>query len=153
MKRLLLIICLLPVLAFGQFSGAKKLLLQQGEYCEYGNLANYTTELLMVVHYQSTACGIPFTEVTSLATAKQVLDYLRSCTLTEAYGSVRGFCITASVGNTVLNYQTIESQNTAICELFPISDFWGFANITNFPLNSVPIYHIENGVITYIEYY
>ena len=42
MKKLLLIICLLPVLAYGQFSGAKKLLLQQGEYCEYGNLADYS---------------------------------------------------------------------------------------------------------------
>lgn len=37
MKKLLLIICLLPVLAYGQFSGAKKLLLSQG-----GNIGNST---------------------------------------------------------------------------------------------------------------
>lgn len=157
MKKLLLIICLLPVLAFGQFSGAKKLLLQQGEYCEYGNLNDYTTLLDLVYYYNSSDCSIPLTYITSLTTAKQALDILRSCTGASALGLKTGFCKSFSISNKVLDYYTEDQgegyQYFPKCELAPISDYWGFDYMGNFPLGQVPILHIENGVITYIEYY
>ena len=121
--------------------------------CQYGNLAEYTTKLQMVVQYQSTSCGIPLTNINSLISAKQALDNIRSCELVEAYGSNIVYCITATIGSVVLAYQIVEGQIVPACELFPIADFWGFEGYPNFSVGTTPIFHIVNGIITYIEYY
>lgn len=69
----------MPVLAFGQFSGAKKLLLQQGEYCQHGNLNDYTTELFVTDMFENSNCTFTQLRTTSLSEVKQNLDNLRNC--------------------------------------------------------------------------
>lgn len=65
MKRLLLIICLLPVMTFGQFSGVKKLLLQQG-----GNIGS---SILTVSAIETTD---PTSSVSKFITVKDNSDYI-----------------------------------------------------------------------------
>ena len=67
MKKLLLIICLLPVLAFGQFSGAKKLLLSQG-----GNIGS---SILTVSAIETTA---PISSVSKTIRANDNSSYIIS---------------------------------------------------------------------------
>lgn len=153
MKRLLLIICLCPILAFGQFSGAKKLLLQQGVVeCQY-NLSSYVAYSYFNYDYQSSVCSIPLTTINSLTSARQALDAIRSCGSTNCTrGFHLGFFISLNVGNTILS-GSFEDVIHPICELLPVGDFWGFVTVSNFTVGQVPIVHIENGVITYKELY
>lgn len=149
MKRLLLIICLLPVLAFGQFSGAKKLLLQQGE-CGY-NLSEYITQVPFAYAYSNTACSISLTYVTDLTTIRQGIDLLRTCN----NGGFNGFLVYAGyVKSRTLNFTVLRSNSEytyPLCELFPVSNFWGFEY--NRIIGQSNIFHIENGIMTYIENY
>ena len=120
--------------------------------CQYGNLAEYTTQIKVVVNYQSTACGISPIYVESLATARQALDSLRSCDLTAAWSSVFGFVKVLQINSKVLGYEFIDNNRIPICYLFT-PDTWGFVGEFDFPIGATPIVHIENGIITYIEYY
>lgn len=153
MKRLLLIICLLPVLAFGQFSGAKKLLLQQE--CQY-DLSSYPAYTYFNYYYESSVCSIPPTTINSLISAKQALDNIRNC---GPLNCTRGFHLgyfnsypPLTVGKTII-MGSFENGIHPICESFPSGDFWGFATVSNFDVGTVPIVHIENGIITYLERY
>jgi len=150
MKKLLLIICLLPVLAFGQFSGAKKLLLQQGEYCKYGNLANYTN--YGATWYTSGFGNCNEVTITDLITARVFLDRKRTCTVaTGGYGP--SWYYTLSIGSYILNGS---SQPTICDDVFQYQDRWTVLTPdgdTFTPIGSIPIIRLENGVITYIEYY
>ena len=120
--------------------------------CQYGNLAEYATQIKVVVNYQSTACEISPIYVVSLATARQALDSLRSCTLTAGWSSVFGFVKSLQINSKVLGYEFISGNKTPICTLFT-PDEWGFVGEFDFPVGATPIVHIENGIITYIEYY
>lgn len=150
MKKLLLIICLLPVLAFGQFSGAKKLLLQQGEYCQYGNLANYTNYTLTWI--SSTFGNCSDVTITDLATAKQLIDNKRNCTIGGGT-AFPSWYYTLNIGSYILHalYQPTVCDGSLADQ-----DGWTVLapNSSSFtPIGSIPIIRLENGVITYIEYY
>jgi hypothetical protein len=151
MKRLLLIICLLPVLAYGQFSGAKKLLLQQGEYCEYGNLNEFTYEAggFCYNFYFSNCPGIA--RLTSLNDCHYVLDsYRDGCTYSQGSSGSVGFTDSLAVGHYVLN----RIGGTVVCDLrlFNVDTEW-FISTPMGAVGNVVIMRIINSVITYIEYY
>ena len=148
MKRLLLIICLLPVMAFGQFSGAKKLLLQQ-QGCQYGNLVDY---VYLWYFTQNVKCGITTYYCNTLSDTKNVIDVARSCSTTVTTQGYQLFLSSIQVGSYVLTPETVGGNIVPKCELFPTS-FWGFDNAPDYPVGSTWIYHIENGVITYMERY
>ena len=149
MKRLLLIICLCPILVFGQFSGAKKLLLQQN-YCEYGNLNEFTHEAGGFSHNFIFSNCPSIYELTSLEDCHYVLDSYRSgCTYSQGSSGSIGYTDSLAVGHYVL-----DGVGGVKCELrnFGVGAFW-FVSTPMGAIGNVAIMQITNGVITYIEYY
>ena len=140
MKRLLLIICLLPVLAFGQFSGAKKLLLQQGEYCEYGNLAEYNQTTIRYMDNDG--------YFDTVAEAKQAIDNYRNGINNGLYGSGNYAIKTIEIGSYVLD----SPLGVKECDLANLA-LRNYVILGTNLLNPTYIISCINGVITYKELY
>lgn len=122
-----------------------KLVWQKSDVCEYGDLSNYNV-IVINSSYASVNCGSY--AITSLTTAKQALDDWRTPSCNSTFGGTLCAIIDITINNYVLHAQY---PDIILCEVMT-GDVWRILG-TNFTTGNAPIVHIENGVITYVEYY